>query len=278
MTQRPVTEAARHRPRSLILPGVLVVVISWLIALLVTAPISLVPTARLALPPGVQLTPLSGTLWHGQWRLTLPRAPAVIINTDFLPMSILRLQPGWHVQAKPLTQDGQARSVMKVTADVAFSLRHVSVRIIQGHLAADDPLISALVPWSLGGMIDFNGTISLTRNQGDLALQTASIMANWLNARITTTEPLQLGHLVFRAEIAHGQTHITAQPAAGDRGPLSGQLEISGTWPLTSAPTVRGHVKPTSLASEALRQQLNLLGVPDARGDITIHGLMPGRY
>ena len=118
----------------------------------------------------------------------------------------------------------------------------------------------------------------LVRTERGLDLQAARATANWRNAQITTTEPLQLGDLAFNAEIAHGQLNATAKPASGARGPLLGELNLAGTWPVTKAPTVRGYLQPTTLASDALSQQLNLLGRADASGKITIQGVLPGRY
>ena len=278
MNRQRVSEPAIRRPRSLIWPGVLILMASWMVALLATAPITLIPVSRLALPPGVQLMPLSGTFWHGRWRLQLPRVPAMTIHTDFLPLSIVRLQLAWHVRAQADAQGSQPDTGLNVAADVALGLKQLSVRNLQGRLAADSPWVTSLTAWPLSGLIDFSGDATLVRTERGLDLQTARATANWRNAQITTTEPLQLGDLAFNAEIAHGQLNATAKPASGAGGPLLGELSLAGTWPVTKAPTVRGYLQPTSIASDALNQQLKLLGRPDASGKITIQGVLPGRY
>lgn len=278
MSRQRVSEPAIRRPRSLIWPGVLILMASWFGALLVTAPITLIPVSRLALPSGVELMPLSGTFWHGQWRLKLPRAPALTIHTDFLPLSIVRLQLAWHVRAQTDAQGSQPETGLNLAADVALGFKQLNVRNLQGHLAADSPLVTSLTAWPLSGLIDFSGDASLVRTESGFDLQAVRATANWRNAQITTTEPLQLGDLAFNAEMTHGKFHAMAKPASGARGPLLGELNLAGAWPVTKAPTVRGYLQPTPIASDALSQQLSLLGRPDASGKITIQGVLPGRY
>ncbi|MDY0147507.1 MAG: type II secretion system protein N [Halothiobacillus sp.] len=278
MSRKPVKEPALRRPRSLIWPGVLILIASWFAALLVTAPITLIPVSRLALPPGVALVPLGGTIWHGQWRLNLPRAPAMTVHTDFLPLSIVRLQPAWHVRAQTAARTSQPERDLNLAADVGLGFKQLNVRNLHGRLAADSPLIAALTAWPLNGLIDFGGDASLVSTKHGFDLQTARASANWRNASITTTEPLSLGDLVLDAKIAQGQLNATIKPASDSRGPLSGELNLAGRWPVSTAPKVSGYLQPTAGASEALRQQLNMLGRPDATGKITIQGVLPGRY
>ena len=278
MSRQRVNEPVIRLPRSLIWPGVLILMASWFVALLVTAPITLIPVSRLALPSGVELMPLSGTFWHGQWRLNLPRAPAMTIHTDFLPLSIVRLQLAWHVRAQTDAQGSQPETGLNLAADVALGFKQLNVRNLQGHLAADSPLVTSLTAWPLSGLIDFSGDATLVRTERGFDLQAARATANWHDAQITTTEPLQLGDLAFNAEMAHGKFNVMAKPASGDRGPLLGEINLAGTWPITKAPTVRGYLQPTPIASDALSQQLSLLGRPDASGKITIQGVLPGRY
>ncbi|MBD3816218.1 MAG: type II secretion system protein N [Halothiobacillus sp.] len=278
MSRKPVKEPALSRPRSLIGLGVFIVLVSWFAALLATAPITLIPVSRLTLPPGVALVPLGGTVWHGQWRLSLPRAPAMTVHTDFLPLSIIRLQLAWHVRAQTDAQGSQPERDLSLAADVGLGFKQLYVRNLHGRLAADSPLIAALTAWPLNGLIDFSGDATLVGTGSGFELQAARASANWRNASITTTEPLSLGDLVLDAEIAQGQLKATIKPASGSRGPLSGEINLAGRWPVTTAPKVSGYLQPTPGASEALRQQLNLLGRPDATGKITIQGVLPGRY
>lgn len=278
MNQQDMGASAIRRPRSLIWFGVLILVVSWFVALWVTAPVTLIPIARMALPTGVQLIPLSGTFWHGQWRLILPRAPAMTIHTDFLPLSIIRLQPAWHVRARTDVQANQPDAGVDIAADVAPGFKKLSVRNLQGRLLADSPLVASLTAWPFGGMIDFTGDALLVRTERGFNIQTAQATANWRQAQITTTEPLLLGDLAFNAELAHGQLTAIVKPVSGPLEPLLGELSITGVWPLKQAPTVRGYVQTSSFASTALAQQLGLLGTRDASGKITIQGVLPGRY
>lgn len=278
MSRKRVNEPAIRPSRTLIWPGVLILMASWFAALLVTAPITLIPVSRLALPPGVALVPLGGTVWHGQWRLILPRAPVMTIQTDFLPLSIVRLQPAWHVRAQTAARASQPERDLDLAADVGLGFKHLNVRNLHGRLAADSPLIAALTAWPLNGLIDFSGDATLVRTGSGFDLKSARATANWRNAAITTTEPLPLGDLVLDAKIARGQLKATIKPASDSRGPLSGEIKLAGLWPVNTAPKVSGYLQPTAGASEALRQQLNLLGRPDATGKITIQGVLPGRY
>ncbi|OZB36700.1 MAG: hypothetical protein B7X35_01435 [Halothiobacillus sp. 14-56-357] len=278
MSRKRVNEPAIRRPRSLIWPGVLLLMASWFAALLVTAPITLIPVSRLALPPGVALVPLGGTLWHGQWRLNLPRAAAMTVHTDFLPLSIVRLQPAWYVRAQTAARASQPDMGLNLATDVGLGFKQLNVRHLHGRLAADSPLIAALTAWPLNGLIDFSGDASLVMTKHGFDLQTARASATWRNASITTTEPLPLGDLVLDAEIAQGQLKATIKPSSDSRGPLSGEINLAGPWPVNTAPKVSGYLQPTADASEDLRQQLNLLGRPDATGKITIQGVLPVGY
>ncbi len=278
MSRTPLKEPALRRPRSLIGLGVFIVLVSWFTALLATAPITLIPVSRLTLPPGVQLQPLGGTVWHGQWRLSLPRAPDMTVQTDFLPSSVFRLQLAWHVRAQTDARTSPTNAGPNLGANVAIGINRLDVRNFQGRMSADSPLIASLTAWPLSGLIDFSGDASLVRTKRGFDLQAARATANWRNAEITTTEPLALGDLVFDANIAQGQLNATVKPAPNNAGPLLGELNLAGTWPVAKAPAVRGYVQPTARASAALRQQLSLLGRPDASGKITIQGVLPGRY
>lgn len=278
MNRHAVNEPAIRRPRSLIWPGVLLLLASWFVELLVTAPITLIPISHLVLPAGVQLQPIGGTLWHGQWRLSLPRAPDTTVHTDFLPSSMFRLQLAWHVQARMNARGTQPKAGLNLAADVALGFKQLAVRNVKGRIGADNPFIASLTAWPLGGTINLNGDASLIRAKRGFILKAAQATANWRKAQMTTTEPLSLGNLVFDAKIAQGQFNATVKPAPNSAGPLLGELNLAGTWPVTKAPTVQGYVQPTARASDALRQQLNLLGRPDASGKINIQGVLPGRY
>lgn len=278
MSRQRASEPAIRRPRSLIWPGVLILVVSWGVTLLATAPITLIPVSRLALPPGVQLTPLNGTFWHGQWRLNLPRMPAMTIKTDFLPLSIMRLQLAWHVRAQTDAQGSQPDSGLNVSADVALGSSKLSIRNVHGRLDAGSPWVTSLTVWPLNGLIDVTGDATLVGTSGGLDIQSAQATANWRNAQVTTTEPLSLGDLVITADVAPERLNVTVKPASASGGPLRGELVLSGVWPLTKAPIVQGYLQPTMQASNTLTQQLSLFGRPDASGKITVHEVLPGRY
>ena len=278
MKPQHTDRSAVRRPRPLIGIALLVFVSSWLVALLMTVPITVIPVSRLALPEGVQLTPLSGTLWQGRWRLTLPNTRPVTIRTDILPWSMFRLQLAWHVRAQTAPQANPSDTDLTMTGDVALGFRTLSVRNLKGRLAADSPFVTALTAWPLNGLIDFSGAATLIRTEQGFRLQAAQVAANWQDARITTTEPLPLGDLRFKARIANGALNATVTPLPTPRGPLLGDLDIDGTWPITQAPRVQGYLQPTATASTALVEQLKLLGRPDANGKITLQGVLPGRY
>ncbi|MHB1230420.1 MAG: type II secretion system protein N [Halothiobacillus sp.] len=267
---KPTPMRRKNRIPRLAGAGFAVFGVSLLSTLLVTAPITLVRLPANALPAGMQLTPVSGTFWHGQWALVLPNTAPLRVTTDFLPWALWRLQPTWAVQA-------QGEGVM-LQANVTADSERLSLARVQARLAAASPSLRALTAWPLGGTFQIQGDADFLRTPAGWALHAARGSALWQNAQITTAGPLALGDVQFTATVMNQQLTATLAPQATATAPLLGELTLSSLWPIKTAPQIHGNLQPTPQAGPALRQQLSLLGQPDANGTFIIQGVLPGRY
>ncbi|HUX82771.1 MAG TPA: type II secretion system protein N [Halothiobacillus sp.] len=266
-TEGDVTKAAAGSRGVWVLGAIFV--LSWLGALVFTAPLSLIRLPSDALPAGVTLVPRSGTLWWGQWQLDLSQGASVHLTTRFMPGALLHGQLSWRVVAQG--------AGLQAEAVVTPGQAGVSIDRLQAQLAADSPLMQAATPWPLGGVLSGTGAVVLQQTAQGLLPMTATISLQWQAARLTTTEPLSLGDLALSAKVDHGQLAGTLTTLPSVSAPLKGTLNLNGG--LVSGPRlrIRGFLEATSHASPALRQQLGLLGRPAPDGRTPIDGYLPGR-
>ncbi|HUM99664.1 MAG: hypothetical protein B7X12_06280 [Halothiobacillus sp. 20-53-49] len=250
--------------------GVLVLVASFLAALIATAPLTLLRVPAQSLPAGVQLTPLTGTFWRGQWALSVPQTAPLRVTTQLQLRSLLWLTPTWRVHIQGAGVDLSAR--------VAATRQHIQLAELQAHLSMASPLLKLLTAWPLGGTLQVQGDARLNRAPTGWVLTAAAGTALWQNAQMTTTAPLLLGDIQAVARLDAAKLTLTLTPQASATAPLSGALTLTSGWPIATAPAIRGSLKPTAQASPALAQQLGLLGRPDASGAIVVQGVLPGRY
>ncbi|MDA3878615.1 MAG: type II secretion system protein N [Halothiobacillus sp.] len=245
-----------------------VFVLSWLGALVFTAPLSLIRLPADALPEGMTLSSRSGTLWLGEWQLNLPQGASVHLKTRFLPGALLHGRFSWQVTAQG--------AGLQADAVVTPGQAKVLIDRFQGQLAADSPLMQAATPWPLGGVLNGTGAAVLQQTAQGLLPMTATISLQWHAAHLTTTEALSLGDLALSAKVDHGQLTGTLTSLPSVSAPLKGDLSLSGG--LMSGPRLRVHgfLEATSFASPALRQQLGLLGHPAPDGRTPIDGYLPG--
>lgn len=244
-------------------------VLSWFGALIVTAPSSLVRAPTGVLPAGATLTPQSGTLWQGRWRLDLPQGVSLRLTARFIPGALLHGRLSWRVgvQGAGLQSEGV----------VTPGRDGVSVDHVRAQLAADGPLMQLVTPWSLGGTLRGTGSAHFRQTDRGLSPANATISFQWQAARLTTTEPLSLGDLALSARLEHDDLvgKVIAQPSAS--APLEGTLTLRGPLTPRQQVKIQGFLEATSYASAALRQQLGLLGRPNDQGRFSIDGYLPGR-
>ena len=267
--RRDRASAKPQRPRFFWL-GLIVLLMSFIVALVVTAPLTLLRIPAHALPAGVTLSPVAGTLWQGRWVLTLPKAPPMQVATQLQIGSLFVLKPTWQVRIDGAGLDAAAR--------VALGTQQINLTDAQADIAASSPLLRLLTAWPLGGKLTLRGDAALHAVPSGWALTQAAGSALWQNAQVTTTAPLALGDIQATLRINQAAFSLNLTPKASTTAPLQGALDISSPWPITTAPAIRGSLQATAHASRALTEQLRLLGRPDASGAILIQGVLPGRY
>lgn len=244
-------------------------VLTWLGGLIVTAPLRLIQLPASALPAGMRLIPVGGTLWQGQWQLSLPRGEAVSVTTHFLLSSLLRFSPSWQIAAHGTGLNAQAV--------VAPGWHDIRVSQGQAQLPADSGLLQYVTPWPLGGQLQGTGSGQFVQSAEGWKPSTAALTLDWQNARVTTTEPLALGHLSLTVKVAADQVSGTLAPLPAAKAPLKGRLMLSGHVMSALPLRIHGFLETTAYASDALRQQVGLLGHPGPDGRIPIDGHLPGR-
>jgi hypothetical protein len=268
-SRRDGEPAKARRPRFFWL-GLAVFLLSCVAALVATAPLTLLRVPAQALPPGVTLTPVAGTLWHGRWVLSRPQVPSVQVTTHLQLSSLLALKPAWQVYLQSAGLTAAAR--------VALGRQTIRLTNVTAEISARSPLVRLLTAWPLGGTLNLKGDAELHAAPNGWSLTQAAGEAAWQNAQVTTTAPLALGDIQATARIDHAQFSLNLTPKASATAPLKGALDITGSWPIQTAPAIRGSLQATAQASRALTEQLRLLGRPDTSGAILIQGVLPGRY
>lgn len=248
---------------------ILVFALSWLGALVFTAPLSLVRVSADTLPPGVTLTSQSGTVWAGVWRWSLPQAVVLTMDTRFQPAALWRGRLSWRVRV----QGGG----LQAEADVTPGWTGISVDRLRAKWTGGSALMQLATPWPLGGQFDAAGRIDFRRMGQGTVPEAGTLTVRWIDAELTTTEPLALGDLSLSATLNHGRLDGTVTPQVSASAPLQGQLVLRGPILAPSSIRVTGLLDVTPRASTALRQQLGLLGQRDSQGRIPIDGYLPER-
>lgn len=244
-----------------------VFLLSWGGALILTAPAGLVRVPAGMLPGNMTLTPVTGTIWQGQWRLNLPQGDAWAVTARFRPAALWHGRLDWRIR---IQGDGVSAS-----ADVSPGWSGVAIDGLTARWAGD--AMRLVTAWPMGGRFDGRGAVYLRRTQQGLMPESGSLSLRWTDAQLTTTEPLTLGTLTLSTTLADGgRLSGRVTPEATSNAPLLGQLDLKGNIHDPQHIRVTGFLQPTAEASPALRQQLGLLGTTDAQGRIPVNGFLPG--
>ncbi len=264
--KRRSADSAASRPSSrpssrLWVFGTLLFLLGFIGSLIATWPIRALPALGV---PG--LTPLHGSLWHGQWQYTPSGAASAtqtpwIIHTRFAPSALLHGALGWQIHAQGNGIDGHALLLWRGQQQHIANLR-----------AGVDVGAQSLL-WQPSGNLQLQGTADITRG----LLSAAHLSGEWQNAQIITTEPLPLGAFHGEITVANGQLRGQITSTAGANAPLVAQLDLSAPWPLTAPIHASGFVQATAAARPALSAQLGLLGTADDNGRIPLNGILPLR-
>ncbi len=240
---------------------------AWLIGMLLFLPAQQV-IGRLSLPPGIALIDLSGSLWSGRaGRLALdqPRLDIGPLDWDFAPLALLRGCIAFDLEStdpvlalSTRVEHCIARGLVWRDAEIRFPVHEFITRL-------------APLPLALAG----DARIALdTLVLGAGAVTAISGRIVWNEAAVRGTPPLALGTFIATPAL---QNDGTLRFELADQG---GPLNVTGRfdlkkerqWELDLA------LRPTTGASDALRELLTMAGPPDALGETRIRrqgGLAP---
>jgi general secretion pathway protein N len=238
--------------RRLILAGV----VTLLVGLIITFP------ARVAYqwfgPGGLKLSGIAGSIWRGSAK---QGSASGIYLTDirwsFRPLALLRGRLGYAISSNPASGF--------LDANVAIGVGGVNMSDVNGAISLA----------ALGDALPLKGI------EGDVSLRFDKLVIRdgWTVGAIGTVDianlvsrylsPSVLGD--YRAEFQSADEGILASVEA-----VSGVLELAGTITLTAdrSYALIGQVAAKPSAPPAIRQQLQYLGSPDARGmrDFRVEG------
>lgn len=207
----------------------------------------------------LKLSGISGSIWHG--RATQGSAAGIYLSNiswRFQPLALLRGRLGYAISSNPAT--GFLEANIAVGAGGSVSMSDVSGAMSLAALGDTLPLKGIEGDVSLqfeelvfrnGWTVGANGTVSID-----------NLVSRYLSPSI-------LGN--YRAEFQSAEDGILGSVEAVD-----GVLELAGTIRLTPDRNYAlvGQVAAKPNAPPGLRQQLQFLGTPDARGmrDFRVEG------
>ncbi|HEX6632487.1 MAG TPA: type II secretion system protein N [Usitatibacter sp.] len=233
------------RARSIVLLGIA----AYAAFLVATVPARWV-AARLALPPGVSLDAVEGTVWNGGGRIAAMGAQADL-RWHLVPAALASARLAFAVQA---AGDGlDARAVLARTPG-GYEAREVAVRADAAQLAAAVPLLAA---WRPAGRL----SLSAPAIAWDGARARGSARGEWRDASLALAAVRPLGDYRVEARAEGG-------PAAFTVSTLAGALRIAGhgTFAPPDALAFSGEGRAEPSAAGALEPLLDLLGPRRADG------------
>jgi general secretion pathway protein N len=213
-----------------------------------TIPARLV-TARLALPPGLALRDVDGSIWNGHASLSWQAGGATLaidaLRWHLRPLALLSARLAYDVDAQ-----GQGVSAH---AEVSRSLGAWNVEAAR--LQGDAAMVAAVIPlasaWQPAGRVDATAT-SLAWNGRELE---GRAELQWLDAALAISPVRPLGSYTLKLEGAGGPARITLATTAGALR-LSGDGTLDGVQRLAFT----GEARAEGPRAADLTPLLDLLG------------------
>lgn len=213
---------------------------------------------KVALPPGVALSGVDGTVWRGgaQAEITAGGASAQArLRWRFLPASLVSGRVAFALDA-----DGSGLEAHGIVARslTGYQARDVRVSADAAQLAAAAPLLGA---WRPEGALTLSAP-ALAWNDGHAR---GTARAEWKNASLALTDVRPLGDYRIEASAEGG-------PAAFTVTTLDGVLRIAGHGSFAPPDTLAfsGEARAAGPSAAALEPLLNLLGPRRADGARTL--------
>lgn len=213
---------------------------------------------QLALPPGIALSNVEGTVWQGAARADVTASGAeakVDVRWRFLPASLVSGRLAFAIEARGKGLDAHGTVARSFGG---YEARGVELRADAAQLAAVSPLLAT---WRPQGAL----TLSAPAFAWDEARARGSARAEWKNASLALTDVRPLGDYRIEASAEGG-------PAAFTVTTLEGALRIAGhgTFAPPDALAFSGEARAVGNAASALEPLLNLLGPRRADGARTL--------
>lgn len=215
--------------------------------------VALVPArfvvARIALPAGLALDNVDGTVWSGHATASWSAGGATLVldtvRWHWRPLALMSARFAYDVEARAKGIDARARLARGVTSTVVEDL---DLRADANAIAAAIPLASA---WQPAGRVAVTSP-SLAWNGRDLLGQA---QAQWSDAALAISAVRPLGTYVLRLEGAGGPARITLATTQG-------ALRLSGDGTLEGLQRVAftGEARADGPQSSALTPVLDLFG------------------
>ena len=180
--------------------------------------------ARLALPPGIAVQEVDGTVWNGRARVAWSAAPAVTVRWHWRALPLFAARLAYDLEADGAGVQARTRLARGLTR---WTLENAELR---GDASAAAAFLPLLAPWQPGGRIE----LIAPRLAWDGREVTGSADVRWTDAALALAPVRPLGTYTVHLEGTGGPARVrisTAQGAlriAGD-GTLEGLDRIAFT-------------------------------------------------
>lgn len=202
--------------------------------------------AHLALPPGIAITNVHGTVWNATASLAARSyGPIAEVRWRFLPARLVGGRLAFAL-------DG-AGSGLRARGEVSRGVGGIEARAVTAH--ADAAVLASLAPlaaaWSPRGVV----TIDAPALAWDGRTARGTARAEWRDAALAISDVRPLGTYRFDLTADGGSAHIAVTT-------LEGPLRISGrgTFAPPGALAFSGEARAEGDSAAALEPLLNLLG------------------
>ena len=215
--------------------------------------VALVPArfvvARLALPPGLALHDVDGTVWSGRAAASWSSGGSTLeldtVRWHWRPLALMSARMAYDVEAHGQGIDARARVARGITSS---SVQDLELRANAASLATTIPLASA---WQPAGRVDVTSS-SLSWNGRELL---GRAQAQWSDAALAISPVRPLGTYVLRLDGAGGPARLTLATAQGALR-LSGDGTLEGLQRLAFT----GEARADGPQAPALTPVLDLFG------------------
>ena len=205
--------------------------------------------ARIALPPGLALREVDGTVWSGSAAASWSSGGSTLVldtvQWRWRPLALMSARVAYDVEAHGKGIDARARVARGITSS---SVEGLELHADAASVATTIPLASA---WQPAGRVDLTAP-SLTWNGRELA---GRAQAQWSDAALAISSVRPLGTYVLRLDGAGGPAHLALTTPQG-------ALRLSGDGTLEGLQRIAftGEARAEGPQASALMPVLDLFG------------------